>query len=112
MDGPDERLCHVTTAAALAAADGRLRATPFLHCCTQAQLPFVLARHFAGRTGLLVLRFDPAAVEGRVEWERSEPDQEPFPHLFGALLLEGVESSPVCGSRATGGRHDAPSGAD
>ncbi len=105
MDALDERLCHVTDAAALEAADGRLRGAPFLHCCTQAQLPFVLARHFgeqagAGRTGLLVLRFDPAAVEGRIEWERSEPDQEPFPHLFGALLLEGVEVSSACGSGA------------
>ncbi len=93
MGASDGRLCHVTTAAALAAAGDRLRGTPFLHCCTQAQLPFVLARHFAGRTGLLLLRFDPAAVEGRIEWERSEPDQEPFPHLFGALPLEGVETS-------------------
>ena len=100
MDEPDERLCHVTDAAALAAAGGRLRGMPFLHCCTEAQLPFVLARHFgvqagAGRTGLLVLRFDPAAVEGRIEWERSEPDQEPFPHLFGALPLQAVEVSPA-----------------
>ena len=97
MDAPDGRLCHVTDAAALAAAHGRLRGAPFLHCCTQAQLPFVLAQHFAGRTGLLVLRFDPAAVEGRIEWERSEPDQEPFPHLFGALPLDGVEVSPAYG---------------
>ena len=97
MDGADGRLCHVTTPEALAAAHGRLRGEPFLHCCTQAQLPFVLARHFAGRTGLLVLRFDPAAVEGHIEWERSEPDQEPFPHLFGALPLAGVEASPACG---------------
>ncbi len=80
-----ETLCHVTTRDVLAAAGGRLTDRPFLHCCTEQQLPFVLARHFAGRTGLLVLRFDPAGVEGRVEWERSEPEQAPFPHLFGAL---------------------------
>lgn len=88
-------LCHVTTAAALEAANGRLRAEPFLHCCTEAQLPFVLDRHFAGRTGLLVLRFDPADVEGRIEWERSEPDQDPFPHLFGALPVAGAKISRV-----------------
>ena len=93
-------LCHVTTPAALEAADGRLRAAPFLHCCTETQLPFVLARHFAGRTGLVVVRFDPVAVEGRIEWERSEPDQDPFPHLFGALPLEGAEASPACGGGA------------
>ena len=66
---------------------------PFLHCCTKEQLPFVLTRHFAGRSGLLVLHFDPANVEGRIEWERSEPDQAPFPHLFGALPVAAVTVS-------------------
>ncbi len=92
MDVSGRRLCHVTTHAALAAADGTLRAAPFLHCCTEAQLPFVLSRHFAGRTGLLVLRFDPATVEGEIVWERSEPDHDPFPHLYGMLPL----SAAVC----------------
>ena len=78
-------LCHVTTRAVLAAAGGRLTDRPFLHCCAEEQLAFVLARHFAGRTDLVVVRFDPASVEGRIEWERSEPDQAPFPHLFGVL---------------------------
>ena len=87
MDDSDRTLCHVTTAEAVAAAGGRLVGRPFLHCCTEAQLSFVLSRHFPGRTGLLVLRFDQTAVEGRVEWERSEPDQDPFPHVYGALPL-------------------------
>ena len=90
MDDSTTRLCHVTTAEAVAAADGSLAATPFLHCCTEAQLPFVLTRHFHGRAGLVVLRFDPAAVDGRIEWERSEPDQDPFPHLYGALPLQSA----------------------
>ena len=93
-----EELCHVTTAEALDAAGAALRADPFLHCCTPAQLAFVLARHFAGQPGLVVLRFDPAAVEGRIVWERSEPDQDPFPHLYGALPLAATS------------RHPAPSG--
>ena len=85
-----EHLCHVTTQAALDSAGDWLSAEPFLHCCTQAQLGFVLIRHFAGRTGLLVLRFDPAAVEGRIVWERSEPDQDAFPHLYGAIPVSAV----------------------
>ena len=85
-----DQLYHVTTEAALDGAGEWLSAEPFLHCCTQAQLGFVLARHFAGRSGLLVLRFDPAVVEGRIVWERSEPDQDPFPHLYGRLPLAGV----------------------
>ena len=88
--GDPSTLCHVTTPAALAAAGKRLTGHPFLHCCTEAQLGFVLAHHFQGQSGLLVLRFDPADVEGRIEWERSEPDQPPFPHLFGALPVAAV----------------------
>jgi uncharacterized protein (DUF952 family) len=88
-------LCHVTTKAVLDRAGASLLATPFLHCCTEAQLPFVLQMHFAGQTGLLVLRFDPADADGRIEWERSEPDQDPFPHLYGALPLAKVRVSPA-----------------
>ena len=90
MDDQAARLCHVTTPDTIAAAGESLSGRPFLHCCTEAQLPFVLARHFPGRIGLVVLRFDPAAIEGRIEWERSEPDQEPFPHLYGALPLHSA----------------------
>ena len=93
MDDPDRRLCHVTTPDAIAASDGRLRGEPFLHCCTQAQLAFVLARHFAGRSELRVLRFDPVSVDGQIVWERSEPDQDPFPHLYGTLPLSATVSS-------------------
>ncbi len=82
-----DQLCHVTTLQALEQAAGHLQADPFLHCCTEAQLAFVLARHFSGRTGLAVLRFDPAQAQGRIAWEQSEPDQAPFPHLYGSLPL-------------------------
>lgn len=92
----DELLCHVTTRAALGGA--QILGAPFLHCCTQAQLGFVLARHFAGHSGLMVLRFGPGAVVGRLVWERSEPDQDPFPHLYGALELAAVEVSAAPGA--------------
>ncbi len=95
MDDRVQTLCHVTTPATVAAANGVLRGTPFLHCCTEAQLAFVLARHFPGRTGLLLIRFDPATVQGRIEWERSEPDQDPFPHLYGAMPLATVTSEAI-----------------
>lgn len=88
-------LCHVTTSEAAAAE--RLAGDPFLHCCTEAQLGFVLARHFAGRSGLVVLRFDPACIEGEIRWERSEPGQDPFPHLYGALPVAATTASPAPG---------------
>lgn len=62
----------------------------FLHCCRESQLAFVLARHFAGRTGLLALEIDPARAGAELRWERSEPDQESFPHLLGPLPAAAV----------------------
>ena len=92
-------VCHVATAADWADAQARGTYAPpalardgFLHCCTEAQLPFVLARHFAGQTGLVLLRFDPARTGADLRWVRSEPDQDPFPHLCGALPLGAIEA--------------------
>ena len=90
-------LHHVLTEAAWAVArrDG-VHAPPelakhgFLHCCTPAQLDFVLRRHFAGVSGLLVLSFEADDVAAPVRWVKSEPDQEPFPHLFGPLPVAAV----------------------
>ena len=81
-----EVLCHVTTAA----LGEWIEAEPFLHCCTEAQLPFVLERWFAGMTGLVVVRFGVEAVEGRVVWEVSEAGMAPFPHVYGRVAVAGV----------------------
>jgi uncharacterized protein (DUF952 family) len=90
-------LYHVVTQAAWAAAAGlevyappSLSADGFLHCCTPAQLGFVLARHFAGATGLLILTFDTQDVPSEVRWVTSEPDQDPFPHLFGPIPRRAI----------------------
>ncbi len=90
-------LNHVVTQAAWAgAADLEVYAPPslredgFLHCCKPAQLGFVLARHFAKVTGLLVLTFDPRDVPAELRWVKSEPDQDPFPHLFGPIPLRAI----------------------
>ena len=80
-----EALCHVVDGDV--AASGQLTGSPFLHCCTEAQLGFVLGRHFPGRSGLWIVRFDPADIQGRIEWVHSEPDQPAFPHLYGAIDL-------------------------
>ncbi len=77
-------LLHVITAEAWAAGPPATPEGGFLHLCTPAQLPFVLARHFAGQSGLVVLHVDPAALED-VRWEVSEAGMDPFPHLHGPL---------------------------
>lgn len=81
------QLCHVIDEAGWrsARAAGAVSGAPFLHCCTSEQLPFVLGRHFAGRDGLLVLRFEAASLTDALRWVKSEPDQQPFPHLYAPL---------------------------
>jgi uncharacterized protein (DUF952 family) len=62
----------------------------FLHCCTPAQLRFVLGRHFAGATDLLVITFETDEVPAELRWVKSEPDQAPFPHLYGPIPCKAV----------------------
>ncbi len=88
-------LLHVTSAEAWAKAEqSGLHAPPmlaqdgFLHLCTPAQLDYVLGRHFAGRTGL-VLHIDPARLVD-LRWETSEPGRDAFPHLYGPLPVAAV----------------------
>lgn len=75
--------------------DGTWAPAPFWHLCTPAQLPFVLARHFAGRTGLVALHLDPAWLDD-VRWEVGEPGMEPFPHLYGPLCAKAVTGVEPC----------------
>ena len=93
-------ILHVTSRAAWeqARASGvhsppELARDGFLHCCTEAQLTFVLGRHFAGATGLVVLEVDAEATGARVDWVGSEPDQSAFPHLSGSIPVRAVLSA-------------------
>lgn len=95
-------LLHVTTESGWTAARARgVYPVPpggFIHLCTRTQLPFVLARHFSGRTGLLVLELAPDGLD--IRWEDSEPGMDPFPHLYGDLPAAAV----LAVAPATGGR--------
>ena len=89
-------LLHVTSAEAWAEAlrsgvhaPPMLQQDGFLHLCTTAQLDYVLGRHFAGRTGLVLLHLDPAQL-GDLRWENSEPGRDAFPHLYGPLPIAAV----------------------
>ena len=91
------RLHHVLTQQAWEAArETGIHAPPelerdgFLHCCTPAQLGFVLTRHFHDAPGVLILTFDAKATGAEIDWTKSEPDQPPFPHLRGPIPLASV----------------------
>lgn len=90
-----DRLLHVTTVQAWddAKASGAIAcpAGGFIHLCTAGQLSFVLGRHFAGRTGLLVLHLDPAGLD--IRFEASEPGMAPFPHLYGDLPAAAIRAA-------------------
>jgi len=94
-------LLHVTTAEAWTVGPPSPPESGFLHLCTPAQLPFVLERHFAGQSGLVVLHVD-AALIADVRWEASEPGMDPFPHLYGRLPAAAVrEVEPLSSRKAT-----------
>lgn len=94
-----EELLHVTTRAAWdQRGDGATYAPPglaeegFVHLCTAAQLPGVLARHYAGATGLVVLRLDLGPLP-EVRWEPGAgSDPGPFPHAYGPLPVSAVRA--------------------
>lgn len=96
-------LCHVVREAAWGEADPyappELARDGFLHCCTPGQLDFVLVRHFAGVTDLLVVAFETDAVPAELRWVNSEPDQPPFPHLYGPIPRAAVRRVAPAASR-------------
>ena len=97
--GSDEYvILHVTTVEAwrLAIEAGHyctpdLPSTGFIHFCRPSQLQFVLARYFAGQTGLVLLHVNRAKLRSPLKFESSEPEQLPFPHLYGPLNLDAVQ---------------------
>lgn len=62
----------------------------FLHASTADQLPGVANAFYKGRTGLVVLRIDPAKVQAPIRWETAPGSSERFPHIYGPLNLEAV----------------------
>ena len=83
-------LLHVTTASGWDAvqAAGWLGAEPFTHLCTEAQLAFVLERHFPEQAKLVLLRVEEAGLD--IRWEHSEPGMDDFPHLYGTAPLSAI----------------------
>ena len=80
----------------------------FIHLSAPHQLPGTLAKHFAGRSGLLLLAIDPQTLGDALRWEPSRGGAL-FPHLYGPLdlaALLSVEKLPL----GQDGSHRLPSG--
>ncbi|MGB6535187.1 MAG: DUF952 domain-containing protein [Xanthobacteraceae bacterium] len=61
----------------------------FIHFSTAVQLAETAAKHFAGRSGLVLIAVDAQALGSGLKWERSRGG-DLFPHLYGALPLGAV----------------------
>lgn len=61
----------------------------YIHMSTAAQLAETARRHYAGRSGLVLLTVDTAALGEALRWEQSRGG-DLFPHLYGPLPLAAV----------------------
>ncbi|MDT2008748.1 DUF952 domain-containing protein [Rhodococcus opacus] len=100
-DGSD-RLVHLCSREEWRTAerDGRrvpagFAADGFIHLSTPTQVHLPANRLFAGRTDLVLLTLDPAALGSPVKWEPgvpTDPASMLFPHLYGPLPVTAVTS--------------------
>ncbi len=63
----------------------------YIHLSTEAQLAETAAKHYAGRTGLLLLTVDLAVLGETVVWEPSRGGAL-FPHIYGPLPVTAVSA--------------------
>ena len=61
----------------------------FIHFSTAEQVRETAEKHYAGRSGLLILSVDPAALAAPLKWEVSRGGAL-FPHLYGSLPAAAV----------------------
>jgi len=91
------RIFHITTHDAWedAKAAGRytadsLQTEGFIHCSEAAQVTWVANMRFKGRTDLILLHVDEAAVGAEVRRENLEGGTQLFPHIYGPLPVSAV----------------------
>ena len=63
----------------------------FIHASTEAQLIETAKIHFPNKNELLVLSINPYVIKNKLKWEVSRNEEE-FPHIYGKLKLEEVNS--------------------
>ncbi|MBA4383353.1 MAG: DUF952 domain-containing protein [Anaerolinea sp.] len=87
--------------------DGRylpegFEADGFIHCSKMNQIVGVGERYYAGQTGLLILGINPDKLTSRLVFENLIGGEELFPHIYGPLNLEAVESTADFGVKTDG----------
>lgn len=64
----------------------------FIHCSENDQVNGVLQRYFTGKKGLLKLSINTDKLTSRYIQEWSRGSQDTFPHVYGPINLESVET--------------------
>jgi uncharacterized protein (DUF952 family) len=90
---------HVTTAPEweLAQQQGfyeapSLKNEGFIHCSEDRQVAGVLERYFAGKTDLVKLKINTDKLTSRYVQEWSSSVQDTFPHIYGPINVDAVET--------------------
>ena len=90
---------HVTTLEAWQLAEktgfyttDSLEREGFIHCCRPEQLEGVLNRYYAQASHLHVLHIDESRLTAPLKWERSLAVNDLFPHIYGEINLEAVQT--------------------
>ncbi len=73
----------------------------FIHCSTAAQLMESARRHFEGYDRLVVLHIVEKRIKELLKWEPAR-NGEPFPHIYGPIPLEAIESLQLLERNAEG----------
>jgi uncharacterized protein (DUF952 family) len=60
----------------------------FIHCSTREQVLRTASRFYAGRSGLVLLCINAAALGAAVRFEAVDGEQ--FPHCYGKIPLEAI----------------------
>lgn len=64
----------------------------FVHCSFAYQVTRVANRYFNGQDNLLVLKIDSAKLASKVIEENTSGGSELYPHIYGPLFLNSVQS--------------------
>ncbi|HEV8296793.1 MAG TPA: DUF952 domain-containing protein [Acidimicrobiales bacterium] len=57
----------------------------FIHCSYASQVAATAARHYAGRTDVVLLEIDPGVLDSPVVAQISPATGESFPHIHGQI---------------------------
>ena len=79
----------------------------FIHFSSATQLAETAAKHYANKTGLVLVAVDGDTLGMALDWERSH-SSDLFPHLYAVLPLAAVKSARPLPAAAEG-RHPLPS---